>query len=118
MVRIEEIAAEALAHHSLQVRSLLQEFVREGRVLADVPQPATSDSNILALSAAFLELLGARTQAQAPLWTAQIGAVQQPIFLVAAAGRMPRLRALCEQEAPEPLRKRRIYAPPNYLALL
>lgn len=118
MVRIEEIAAAALAHHSLQVRSLLQEFLRAGTVLADVPQPATADRTILALSAAFLELLGERAQEQTPDWTTQIGPVQQPIFLLEAAARMPRLRNLCEQEAPEPLRKRKIYAPPNYLALV
>lgn len=118
MVRIEEIAAAALAYHSLQVRSLLQEFLREMPVLVDIPQPKTADRNILALSAAFLELLGDRTKEEVPAWTTQIGPVQQPIFLVEAAGYMPRLRALCEQEAPEPLRKRGIYAPPNYLALV
>jgi hypothetical protein len=117
MIRIEEIAAEALAHHSLQVRSLLQEFLREGVVLADIPQPQTQNEEILALSAALLELFGVRSNQRAPAWTAHIGAVQQPIFLVEAASRMPRLRTLCEQEAPEPLRKRRIYAPPNYLEL-
>lgn len=118
MVKIEEVAAAALAYHSLQVRSLLQEFLHQDPVLANVPQPETSDRNILALSAAFIELLGDRAKAQTPAWTTQIGPVAQPIFLVEAAVRMPRLRQLCEQEAPEPLRKRKIYAPPNYLALV
>ena len=118
MIRIEEIAAEALQYHSLQVRNLLQAFLQEEQVFADLPQPQTTDENLLALSAAFLELLCERAQQHAPAWTAKIGAAQHPIFLVEAANRMPRLRTLCEQGAPEPLRKRQIYAPPNYLTLV
>lgn len=118
MVKIEEVAATALTYHGLQVRSLLQEFLHQDAVLADIPQPETSDRNILALSAAFLELLGDRAKVQAPAWTTQIGPAAQPIFLIEAAARMPRLRQLCEQEAPDPLRKRKIYAPPNYLTLV
>jgi hypothetical protein len=39
----------------------------------------------------------------------------EPIFLLEAAARMKRLRALCETQSPEPLRKRGFYAPPNFL---
>ena len=115
MIQIEEIATQALAHNSLQVRSLLQEFLRQKNILADTPQPQVENKDILAFSAALLELLGERLSEQAPSWTANIGPARQPIFLVQAAQRMPRLRALCEESAPEPLRKRRLYAPPNYL---
>ena len=118
MIRIEDIATEALQYHSLQVRNLLQGFLQEEPIFANIPQPQTSDGNLLALSAALLELLSERSQQRAPAWTANIGAAEQPIFLVEAANRMPRLRILCEQGAPEPLRKRKIYAPPNYLTLV
>ncbi|MEZ4731730.1 MAG: hypothetical protein R3E79_31815 [Caldilineaceae bacterium] len=117
MVRIEEIAAAAWPI-TVYKSEVCSKNSYAGTVLADVPQPATADRTILALSAAFLELLGERAQEQTPDWTTQIGPVQQPIFLLEAAARMPRLRNLCEQEAPEPLRKRKIYAPPNYLALV
>ncbi len=55
MIRIEDIAVEALAHNSLQVRGLLQEFLREKNVLADMPQPQIDNNDVLAFSAALLE---------------------------------------------------------------
>ena len=70
---------------------------------------------ILAASASLLELFAGRLGQQAPAWTKPIGPLPEPIFLLKAAATMKHLRELCEREAPEPLRKRGFYAPPNYL---
>ena len=115
MVRIEEIAKAALQGESLLVRSLTQDFLRYQPQFASIAQPVTDDEQVLALSAAFLELFAKRSHQLAPAWTAKIGPVAQPIFLLKAAQRMKRLRDLCEVESPEPLRQRRLYAPPDYL---
>jgi len=115
MAKLEEIAAAALAGESLQVRALVQEFLREHPQLAQIPQPQSHDERILAVAAGFLELLAARRQQSAPSWTGQIGAVAEPIFLVKAAQHMRRLRELCLAESPEPLRRRQLYALPEYL---
>lgn len=115
MVKIEEIATAALAGESLLVRALVQEFLRDHPQLAQIPQPQSQDERILALAAGFVELLAARRQQPAPGWTAQIGAVAEPIFLVKAAQQMRRLRELCLAESPEPLRRRQLYALPEYL---
>ncbi len=115
MVEIEHIAQAALAGDSLQTRSLTQDFLREQKDLASLPQPQTSDSRVLALSAALAELFATRLNQSAPVWTKSIGGVNEPVFLVKSALTMKRLRSLCEAESPLPLRKRKFFAPPNFL---
>jgi hypothetical protein len=44
-----------------------------------------------------------------------IFSLKEPVYLVNAAIKMPRLRILCEEQSPEPLRKRGFLAPPNFL---
>lgn len=115
MVTIEPIAEAALQRDGLQLRHLTQALLRACADLSVVPRPRTSDPRVLAVAAALLELLAGRRNQPAPAWTSEIGTLEEPIFLLEAAARMPRLRRLCETEAPEPLRTRGIYAPPNFL---
>jgi len=84
-------------------------------VLADIPRPET-DTPTLVVAAALLELFALRTQQPAPAWTRQVGPMEQPRYLLKAATHMRRLRDLCRDAAPEPLRRRHLYAPPDYLA--
>lgn len=116
MAQIEQIAKAALQRESLLLRSLVQEFLRSEPVLADIPTPQTNDKSVLAMSAALLELLALRTDQKPPAWTAEIGPAAEPVYLLKAAAQMKRLQTLCRQESPEPLRKRKFYAPPDYLA--
>lgn len=115
MVQIEQIAQAALSDDSLRTRSLAQDFLREQKDLANLPKPHTTDARVLALSAALAELFAARLNQSASAWTKSIGGVNEPIFLVKSALTMKRLRVLCETESPLPLRKRKFFAPPNYL---
>ena len=115
MVRIEQLAAAALSGDSMQTRSLTQEFFREAPHLPDIPKPAIADKQLLAATASLLELFAERTNQLAPAWTAEVGPLSEPVFLLKAAATMKRLRRLCEAESPEPLKKRGFYAPPNYL---
>ena len=115
MVKLEELAEAVLRRESLLARSLSQDFLRETKDLHAVPQPAVEDKRLLVAAAAIIELLAARSHQEPPDWTGDIGPLTEPIFLVEAAERMTRLRTLCETQAPEPLRKRRLYAPPNFL---
>ena len=115
MVTLETLAETALRHDSLHLRSLAQDFVRDHPEFTSIPRPAIDNPQILGTAAALLELLAQRTGQTAPAWTREIGAVPEPMFLLEAATRMKRLRALCEAEAPEPLRKRGLFAPPDFL---
>jgi len=89
--------------------------LRENPNLSEYPKPQTNDSRILAAAASLLELLALRLGQTPPQWTKDVGALPEPIYLLKAAASMKRLRELCETQAPEPLRKRGFYAPPNFL---
>ena len=115
MIQIKQIAEATLFEDGLQVRSLVQDFFRQHPNLAAITPPETDDERVLAISAALLELFALRTNQTAPTWTHHVGALPEPIYLLKAAQYMKRLRQLCEQESPEPLRKRGLYAPPDYL---
>ena len=115
MVRLDELASAALNRDCLRLRSLVQDLMRESPRLSELPQPQVSDTQLLIVAAALVELLAERTGQPAPSWTATVGAMPQPFFLVAAAERMVSMRRLCEQESPEPLRKRGLLAPPQFL---
>ena len=115
MVMIDQLADAAIRRDSLALRALAQEFVRTQPRLRNIPRPVTSDPLELALAAALLELFAERTDQPRPDWTERVGAPPQPFYLVEAATRMKRLRQLCETEAPEPLRRCRLYAPPDFL---
>lgn len=115
MVTLENMAETALRRDSLRLRGLAQDFVRDHPRLASIPRPSIDDQQILGTAAALLELLAHHTGQPAPAWTREVGAVPEPTFLLEAATHMKRLRALCEAETPEPLRKRGLYAPPDFL---
>ena len=118
MVTLEALAETALRRDSLHLRSLVQDFVREHPQLTTIPRPHSADLQLLGTAAGLLELLAQRTGQAAPAWTDEIGAVPEPVFLLEAATRMKHLRVLCEAEAPEPLRKRGLYAPPDFLTFV
>ncbi len=115
MVTLEQIADAALARESLLLRSLVQDFLRQHEDLSVVPRPSLEDPRRLAAAAAILEVLALRRQQESPPWTREVGPMPKPFFLVEASERMSRLRQLCETQAPEPMRRRRLYAPPNFL---
>ena len=115
MTTIEQLAAAALNGESLLLRSLTQDLLREQPRLSDCPKPQTADPRLLAASASLVELFALRLGQTPPLWTQDVGALPEPVYLLKAAANMKRLRVLCETQAPEPLRKRGFYAPPNFL---
>jgi len=115
MELIEQLAEAALQRDGLRLRSLVQDIVHLQIQWSAVARPNTTDARLLALSASLAELLAARQNQPPPAWTKEIGALQEPFFLVKSAENMKRLRLLCETQAPEAMRKRHLYAPPNFL---
>lgn len=115
MELIEQMAKAALERDNLRLRSLVQDLLRSATPLNKLPRPTSRDPRLLALSASILELLAARQGQSPPAWTKEIGALNEPFFMIESAARMKRLRELCETQSPEPMRKRRLYAPPNFL---
>lgn len=115
MELIEQMAQAALERDNLRLRSLAQDLLRSPTPFHQLPRPSSRDPRVLALSASIVELLAARQRRQPPAWTKEIGALKEPFFLIESAAHMKRLRELCETQSPEPLRKRLLYAPPNFL---
>ena len=115
MVTIKQLAEAALNGESLLLRSLTQDLLREQPRLSECPKPQTDDSRLLAAAASLVELLALRLSQPPPLWTKDVGALPEPIYLLKAAASKKRLRELCETQTPEPLRKRGFYALPNFL---
>jgi len=115
MVTIESIAKSALMKNNLETRSLVQDFLRTDPEISEIPRPQISDHPTLAIAAALLELFALRQNKEAPPWTSDVGGVSEPVFLLHSATKMKRLKELCLQESPEPLRKRQFFVPPDYL---
>ena len=118
MTRAEQIAICILAGQALAVRSLVQDWLRSGSGLGLEPPPSSRDPKVRAVAAAIVELLAARLNERAPPWTATVGALPEPLYLVQAASRSQSLRARVERESPEPLRRRNMFAPQSYLEVV
>jgi hypothetical protein len=112
---IEQMAEAAINRDSLRLRSLVQDWTRSGISVSEIQRPNQTDVKTLAVSAALVELLAERRGEISPRWTQEIGALAEPFFLVESATSMKRLKTLCETQSPEPLRRRRLYAPPHFL---
>jgi hypothetical protein len=115
MVTLDQLADAALHREGLRLRSLAQDFLAAQPQWREVARPALDDPRQLTTAAALVELFAARLGQAPPEWTKDGGPLPEPFFLVAAAESMQRLRTLCAAASPEPLRKRRLYAPPNFL---
>src|SRR4051812_18911164 len=114
-VGIEAIAAAVTRGDALLARSLTLDWLQSNPAAHNEPAPETTDPTIRAVSASLVELFAERLGQPAPAWTAQIGPLDKPFYLLKSAQTLSRLRRLCEQESPEPLRRRRLYAPSGFL---
>ena len=112
---VEQIVEAALAQEALQLRSLIQQFLRNNPRFEALPSFSSEDPVKFALAAAIIELLAEQTNQLPPSWTIEAGALSEPIFLLKSAEKMKRLRQLCVEKSPPSFKKRGFYAPPNYL---
>ena len=78
-------------------------------------RPSGLDSREMTVAAALVELLAGRAGVAAPSWTASVGANKEPLFLDPGVHSMPRSLAHTRTDAPEALRKRNVYALPDFL---
>ena len=115
MLDFHEIIKAAVSRNNLWLRGAVQEFIRLRPRLCDIAKPETKNDLELVVAAGIMELLALRLNQSAPSWTGEVGGLSEPFFLVAVAEQMPYTRRLCEEESPEPLRKRNLLAPPQFL---
>ena len=113
--RLEHLAEAVLTRQALEARSLVQEMVRAG-LAHELDEPTQVSPAVRVVAAALAELLAQRHGLPVPAWAVRVGALSEPFFAVERALRWPSLREQCEREAPEPLRRRGIYAPASFLS--
>lgn len=114
---LNEMAGFLLTYDELLLRAYVQAWLREEPRFAAMPQPATDDPRILTVAAALVELLAQRANQEPPAWTATVGALPEPFFVMRRAERPGFTRDLCLNESPEPFKRRNIFAPPNFLEM-
>src|SRR5450432_4057112 len=114
-MELRELVDALLSYETLVARQWVADAFRSGLRWDAIPEPAGFDATQLAVAAGVVELLAARAGQAAPPWTFNIPAAPTPIFLVRSAHTMPRLRRDCQENGPEPLRRRGVWAPPTFL---
>ena len=111
------MAEALLAYDALHLRAYVLAWLREDPRFALMPQPETDDPRILTVAAALVELLAERAYQEPPAWTATIGPLAEPFFVMRRAERPGFTRDLCLNESPEPFQRRNIFSPPNFLMM-
>ena len=114
---LRDLIRALLSFDTLYVRQWLADAQRSGFVWTQVPAPVGLNATELAAAAGVAELLADRMGQPPPAWAASVPPAPERLFLVRAASSMPRLRSLCEREGPEPLRRRGLLAPPEFLSI-
>jgi hypothetical protein len=116
-MELRDLVRALLQCDALTARQWVADAAREPIIWADVARPAGWTVLELAVAAGVVELLASRSNQRPPSWTTVIEEAPIPVYLVRAAETMPRLRHSCETEGPESLRRRQIYAPPEFLTI-
>ncbi len=114
-MELHDLVRALLKRDALTARQWVADAARESITWAEIPRPTGWAPLELAVAGGGGELLASRTDQASPAWTATIDEAPSPVYLVRAAETMPRLRHSCESEGPESLRRRRVYAPPEFL---
>jgi hypothetical protein len=114
-ITVEMIAEAILAYNDLYARAYTMEWLYYDLPFADIPRPNTTNPTVMIVAAAIVELLATRAYQTPPAWVFTVGRLDEPFFVVRLRPNESFTRNLCLTEAPEPLKRRNIFAPPNYL---
>lgn len=115
---LQSMAEALLNRDALQLRLLVQAWMRNPPRFDTIPCPQTDDVQILAAAAGLVELLALRLNQEPPKWTSAVAPLPTPFFVMRRAERPGFTRDLSVSEAPEPLKRRNIFAPPNFLQMV
>lgn len=114
---LRDLVKALLSYDAIAARQWIADARRARFAWSRVEEPAGLSHVERAVAAAVVELQANRSGEPPPAWTADIGALSTPLLLVRAASEMPRLRRTCERDGPEPLRRRNLLAPPEFLTI-
>lgn len=115
-MNLNELILAILSGNNLVARQWVQDATRIGFDWSLVTEPAGLDARALTVAAGLVELFCTRACVLPPAWTGHVGSSSEPIWLVRQD--MRRFARRVESESPEPLRRRNIFAPANFLILV
>ncbi len=116
-MNLGELVGSLLGGDTLGARQWVIDARRARFQWAREPRPTGLDPVGVVVAAGLAEMLAIRAGQVPPDWVHGIGPAPSPIYLVKAALSMPRLRRTCQEEGPEPLRRRAVLAPPEFLTV-
>ncbi len=116
-MQLSELVDALMKFDSLRARQWVADALAVSLEWSEIPRPVGLGAESLAVAAGVAEMLAERSDQAPPSWTTNVPKSPTKIYLVRWADSMPRLRKLCEQEGPEPLRQRQILAPPEFLTV-
>jgi len=116
-MEIEILVRAILAGDLIAAREWIAEAQRCDLSWKSVGPPVGLDATELIVAAGLLELLAQRRGVPAPAWTSGVHAASDLIILDPGLERMRRTFERARTDGPEPLRKRNIVAPPDFLKI-
>ncbi len=115
---LADLARALLAHHGATSGQLAMNLL-ELPAFGLIPKPDDVTERELVVCAALVELFAARRGEAAPDWVHAVGAWPEPIYLMGGyEKRFPKSAARWRREAPEPLRKRNVFAPAEFMTFV
>jgi hypothetical protein len=115
LMELSDLVHAILSGNLLAARQWVADAQRARLPWNGFVRPSGLDEREMAVAAGITEMLAARAGTRAPDWTAAIGAPQEPVILDPGLEAMPRTLERTKREAPEALRKRNMYASPDFL---
>lgn len=112
---LRELVEAILRGDLLAARQWVADARRERIQWESVPCPRDFSDLEMTIAAGLVELFAHRSGVNPPSWTDGVGPEPEPILLDPGLEQMPRSYALARSSAPDPLRKRNLFALPDFL---
>jgi hypothetical protein len=114
-VELTELVQAITSGNLLAARQWVADARRAGIRWQEAERPLGLDDRSMTIAAGLAELLATRSGTEPPEWTVSVGGNAEPVFLDPGIEKMPRTLAFTKTHAPEPLRKRNLFAMPDFL---
>lgn len=114
---IRDLVEALQADDLLSARQWVKDAYRMGLSFPDLPRPQGLDAERLAAAASLVELLSGRAGKLPPAWTAEVPPAPGEVWLDRALEGIPFLKERCLTDAPPALKRRNVYALPDFLSV-
>jgi hypothetical protein len=114
---LHRLVKAVLAGDLLTARQWVADAQRSRVPWHSLPRPNDFNGREMSVAAALIELFARRAGEMPPVWTEEIGGVEEPVLLDPGLDEMPRSFERAKISGPEPLRRRNLLALPDFLDL-